>query len=67
MEQCFPVVVREESPVIGSAGMTPDELRVTKFRESCVLKAMFSCAGGDCVSLIFDHQIWSSIDPSVEH
>jgi hypothetical protein len=59
MDECFPVVVTEESPKMRSTGMTPDELRVTKFRESCTFKAMFSCAGGHCPSLI--------LDPAVDH
>lgn len=33
-------------PGMGSAGMTPEELRVRKFMESCTFKAIFSCAGG---------------------
>lgn len=32
---------------MGSAGMSPEELRVRRFMESCTFKAMFSCAGGE--------------------
>ena len=34
-------------PGMGSAGFSPEELRVRKFMESCTFKAIISCAGGN--------------------